>query len=232
MKRPYIIIIFMLTLIANSCHKLGGECGADIKLGEVQLNEDSKNFIPYSGNEELIFIDHLGIKHKLKSLNGRKLVNSRSITRSLCLNELFDSQYEYYKSQSEEIAFTDSYGNQIFHINLSTDILNDENTNENTIYDLISVNLGVYNSNSNIEQLGGELRIITREIQGQLDQNQMQNTQIRANSIFIGDTILYNRNFENIYKAKTYENSKNLYYNKSKGLIAFGSIDKFWVLDN
>jgi hypothetical protein len=231
MKKKYVITIFILTLIVNSCDKLG-ECGADIKLGEVKLNDDSKNFIPYTGNEELIFIDHLDIKHRLKSLNGRKLVDSRSITKSLCLNGLFDSQYEYYKSQSEEIVFTDSYGNQIFWINLSTDVLNDENTNENNIYDLISVNLGVYNSNSNTEQLGGELRIITREIQGQLNQNQMQDSQVRANTIFIGDTILYNRNFENIYKAKTYESSKNMYYNKSKGLIAFGSINEFWVLDN
>jgi hypothetical protein len=224
-----IIVIAILGILVTSCDKIG-ECGSDIKLGNIQLIEESRQFIPYVGNEELVFSNNQGIEHRLKSIEGRKLMDSRSITRTICSNDMFDTQHEYYKSQMEEIAFTDSNGNQIFWIRLLTFIANDENTNENTIFDLLSVNIGIYNSDSGIEAFGGELKIITREIQNQLNLDQID--ELRINSRYIGDTILYNRNFQDVYKAKAYENSKHIYYNKSKGLIALGTTDEFWVLTN
>ncbi len=224
----YIYIIASLLLV-SSCTRIG-ECGADIKLGDIPLNEDSRQFIPYTGNEELTFTNNQGVEHILKSIEGRRLIDSRSITRTICNNDMFDTQKEYYKSQMEEIVFTDSNGNQIFWIRLLTRIINDENTNENTIFDLLSVNIGIYNSDSGIEAFGGELKIVTREIQNQLNTNQMD--ELRIESRYIGDTILYNRSFQNVYKAKAYENSKSIYYNKSKGLIALGTTNEFWVLVN
>lgn len=222
----FIPVIAIAIFLGESC----GKCGKSIKLGDLPLAASSREFIPYNGNEELIFMDNLGVEHKLHSVKGKELTNTRSNGKALCLNGALDYQYEYYDSQMEEIAYEDLNNKTIFWIQLSTIVLNDEVTDENTIFDYLNVNVGIYNSNYGISPFTGSLNIITREIQNQLTPEQKELFEI--NNRYIGDTILYNRNFQNVYTSKVEDSSKNIYYNKSKGLIALGTTDEFWVLSN
>ena len=215
------IIIFFYTLFFVTCQI--GECGSDIRLGEYQLSEESRQYIPYTGNEILIFIDEQDVEHKLSSPKGKILTETRSIAGTPCNNGLFDTQYEYYDSQREQIVFIDLFGNQIFYLDLLTHIENDENTDSSVIYDFLLVDSG-FNGNFN-----GQIRIVTKERDNQLTSIQRDEMNL---SDFIGDTILYNREFRNVYKGKVDEN-RSIYYNKEKGVVAFEvSIDEYWVLRN
>ena len=222
----FIPVIVIVMFLGESC----GKCGKSIKLGDMPLAASSREFVPYNGNEELIFKDNLGVEHKLHSVKGKELTNTRSNGKALCLNGTLDHQYEYYDSQIEEIAFEDINNKTIFWIRLSTMVLNDEVTDENTIFDYITVNGGIYDSNYEISPFGGRLNIVTREIQNQLTPEQEQ--MFEVNNRYIGDTTLYNKSFQNVYTSKIEDGSKNIYYNKSKGLIALGATDEFWVLSN
>jgi uncharacterized protein YrzB (UPF0473 family) len=217
----YYLITFLSVCVFTACQL--GECGSDIRLGEYQLAEESKQYIPYIGNEILVFIDEKGVEHKLSSTKGLVLTETRSIARTICDNGLLDNQQEYYDSQREEIVFIDSLGNQIFFFDLLTYIENDENKNSYVIYDFLLVDSGI-NGNFN-----GQIRIVTKERDNQLTSTQRNELNL---SEFIGDTILYDMEFSNVYKGKVSEN-RNIYYNKEKGVVAFEiSIDQYWVLIN
>ncbi len=222
----FIPVIVIAMFLGESC----GKCDADIKLGDIPLTSSSREFIPYNGNEELIFMDNLGVEHKLHTVDGKKLMSNRSVGKALCLNGALDHQYEYYDSQMEEIAFEDINNKTIFWIRLSTIVLNDEVTDENTIFDYLTINVGIYNSNYEISPFTGRLNIVTREIQNQLTPEQEQ--MFEVNNRYIEDTTLYNKSFQNVYTSKIEDGSKNIYYNKSKGLIALGATNEFWVLSN
>lgn len=216
-----IIIVLFSILSLTSCRIR--ECGFDIKLGEYKLSNESRQFIPYTGNEILTFIDEQGVEHILNSPEGKVLTETRSIARTICNNGLFDTQHEYYNSQREQIVFNDSFGNQIFYLDLLTHIINEENTNINVIYDFLLVDSG-FDGNFN-----GQIRIVTKERENQLTSLQRENLFL---SEFIGDTILYDREFRNVYKGNVSEN-RNIYYNKEKGVVAFEvSNNDFWVLTN
>ena len=213
------LIIFLSVFVFTTCRV--SECGSDIRLGEYQLAEESKQYIPYIGNEILLFVDEKGVEHKLYSTKGLVLTETRSIARATCNNGFLDTQYEYYDSQREEIVFIDSFGNQIFFLDLLTHIENDENTDSYVIYDFLLIDSGI-NGNFN-----GQIRIVTKERNNQLTSIQRNELNL---SEFIGDTILYGREFRNVYKGKVSEN-RNIYYSKEKGVVAFEtSIDEHWVL--
>jgi hypothetical protein len=215
------LIIFLSVCVFTTCRV--SECGSDIRLGGYQLADESKQYIPYIGNEILVFIDEKGVEHTLHSTKGLELTETRSIARATCNNGFLDTQYEYYDSQREDIVFIDSFGNQIFFVDLLTHIENDKNTDLCVIYDFLLVDSGI-NGDFN-----GQIRIVTKERNNQL--NSIQRDKLNL-SEFIGDTILYDREFRNVYKGKVSEN-RNIYYNKEKGVIAFEiSIDKHWVLIN
>ena len=213
-----IIIFFLSVFTIYSC-----KCDADIKIGEFKLTEKSKQFIPYSGDEILIFEDNLGMEHILKSIQGKELRKSRLSIRTPCSNTVLDYQEVYYDTQNEQIVFYENE-KQAFNLTLTTSFEDNENGDSIAIYDNLIVD-GVINGN-----FVGQIKIITEERQNYV--SPFHRNEFFKQSEFIGDTILFSREFKNVYK-ESFDINQGVYYNKEKGVIAYEfSEDEFWVLKN
>ncbi|MEM1323697.1 MAG: hypothetical protein AAGG75_25780 [Bacteroidota bacterium] len=123
--------VLFVILFFYSC----GKCDKDIKIGEFNLSEPSRQFIPYSGTEVLVFEDNNGVQHQLTSLDGREIQNLRMNVRTLCDEGTFDKQEQYYDIQIEQVTFFDSSGTQIFYVNLVTQFEDADDLDSIAVYD-------------------------------------------------------------------------------------------------
>lgn len=217
-----IIIILIHAFLLSSCFR--GECGSHVRLGEIKLSNESRKYIPYNGNETLIFVDEHGVNHKLKSEKEKELSEIQSVARELCSNGFLDHQYEYYDTQTEEIVFQDSLGKQIFYARLSTIVEPNDDSEKNAIIDYLTIPSGIYGMNT------GVINIVTLERKNEITPYQQK---ILNLSESIGDTTFFNREFKDVYKGKGKNEDNFIYYNKELGVIAFSiTKDKYWVLKN
>lgn len=214
------VILLLSVLFYFSC----GKCGENKRLGAYNLAESSRQHIPYSGSETLIFEDNEGIRYRLTSNDGRILLDSRLIVRELCEEGMFDQQYEYYDSQREQIAYFDSIGNQIFYMDLFTHFEDAADLDSIAIFDYLLVNTALKGS------FNGQIDIVATERQNQVS-DRFKN-EVLNHSTFLGDTTLYGEPFTNVYVGTSGED-KSIYYNKTRGVLAFRiSEEEYWVLKN
>ena len=191
-------------------------------MGEFNLTEASKNFIPYTGVETLTFLDNNGIEHTLTSQAGRKLEPTRMIVRTICEEGFLDRTEMFFNIEREQTAYFDSTGQQVFYTDLLTTFEDNSNVDSIAIYDYLYVS-GVLAGNSL-----GEIRIITDQRQNQVSET--HRIDFFDHSRLIGDTTLYEQAFSEVFVDIT-GNGKGIYYNKEKGVVAFKlSEDEFWVL--
>lgn len=214
-----IIAIFLSIIIFQSCCN----CGPDILLGEFDLAEESVRFVPYTGNEILVFTDNEGKEHKLYSPNGKKIMQTTLKVKTTCDEGLINKQHLYYRIQREQVAFYDETNKQVFYTDLTTFSEDNQNSDSIAIYDLLQVDSGIDGD------FNGQIKIITKERQNHVSSYHKDTWHC---SEFLGDTILYGREFKNVYKGNVNLN-RNIYYNGEKGVIAFEISDTtHWVLKN
>ena len=208
MKRNlfFLPLVFLLT----AC-----ECGPSISLGSFFLAEESKAFVPYTGNETLIFEDQDGGIHRLTAPNGKEIFSSNLTIRELCLNGIFDVQTEYFESDREQVAFYDSLNNFIFYTDLIVRAQPIDTMGTVAIYDYLAVD-----GNLNSASLR-TLEIVTLE---------RENTSTQTSSQMIGDTVLYGQNFEQVYQSNP-GGEASFFYNVAEGVVAL-KVDEenYWVL--
>ena len=218
------VIIACLAILMYSCDD--DECGKDINLGELELAETTREFVPYSGEEVLIFEDNRGNKHILKSKEGRQSFDTRLVLSTLCRGNVdiltFDDQEEYYQTQNEQVVFYDQLGNQIFYIDLLTLFEEANQSDSVAIYDLLSVHPSID------EHTFGSLNIITSERQNEVSSSFEE--VVLNNSMFIGDTVLFGREFKEVYRSSSLK-GRSTFYNRINGVIAFKfNENEYWVL--
>lgn len=210
--------IFLSMLLLYSC----GKCDKDVLLGEIQLAEASRQSIPYSGTEVLVFEDNHGVQHRLTSMKGRELLQSKMIVRTPCDEGFFDKQHLYYDTQREQIAFFDSSGIQIFYIDLVTQFEDAADLDDIAVYDFLLVDSSLKGN------FNGRIEIITSERQNRV--SDFHKNQFWNQSVALGDTTLFGRKFEDVYIGTSGDN-RSIFYNKKKGILAFVlDENEFWVL--
>ena len=202
------------------------QCGDDINLGKIDLDNVTRNFVPYSGNEVLTFEDQDGVQHKLTSQEGRQLFDTRLVLNTLCRGSVeklnFDDQEEYYQTQREEIVFFDQTGNQVFYIDLFTLFEEADQPDDVAIYDQLSVHPSVRGFTFS------DLNIVTKVRQNELSSSFEE--VVLNGSTFIGDTVLFGREFKSVYRSAT-QDGQSTYYNQTEGVVAFDfGGDEYWVL--
>lgn len=219
-----LMLIYILFLINfYSCNR----CEPDINLGKLDLAEESKLFIPYNGNETLVFEDNNGDRHQLTSMKGLELLSTETIVRTICYHDFLDQQNLFYETQREQIAFFDANDKQIFDVDLLTyaEIYSDNDSIDIDfipIYDFLLVSPMINGIFS------GDIRIITKERKNHVSAYLKE--EFWPLSRYIGDTIIYEREFKNVYKSSM-DSVRQVFYNKEKGLIAIGlSKNEYWVL--
>ena len=208
MKKDIFLLPF--TLLLTAC-----ECGPSISLGSFFLAEESKAFVPYTGNETLVFEDQDGGIHRLTAPKGREVFSSNLTVRELCQNGLFDVQTEYFESDREQVAFYDSLNNFIFYTELIVRSETIDTMGTIAIYDYLAVD-GNLNGTS-----FRAVEIVTQE---------RENTSTQISSQMIGDTVLYGQNFEQVYQSNP-GGEASCFYNVAEGVVAL-KVDEenFWVL--
>ncbi|MEO1414176.1 MAG: hypothetical protein AAFW00_02815 [Bacteroidota bacterium] len=204
------LFFFPFIFLLTAC-----ECGPSISLGSFFLAEESKAFVPYTGNETLIFEDQNGAIHRLTAPKGREVFSSNLTIRELCQNGLFDVQTEYFESDREQVAFYDSLNNFIFYTDLIVRAQLIDTMGTVAIYDYLAVD-----GNLNSASLR-TLEIVTLE---------RENTSTQVSSQMIGDTVLYGQSFEQVYQSNP-TGAATFYYNITKGVVAL-KVDEsnYWVL--
>jgi hypothetical protein len=217
------IAIACITLLMYSCSD--DECGEDINLGTLELAESTTSFLPYSGDEILVFEDNAGTRHSLTSKEGLQLSDTRLVVNTLCSGNFdklnFDDQEEFYQTQNQQVVFYDESDNQIFYIDINT-LFETNQSASVAIYDLLTVHPSVNGATF------GNLNIITSERQHEISPSFKE--VVLNDSRFIGDTLLYGKAFGEVYKSATYE-GRFILYNRTEGVIAIiFNDDEYWVL--
>lgn len=219
-----IVILTCLTVFLYSCDD--NDCGEDINLGSLKLTETTQQFMPYAGDEVLTFEDNEGVQHILKSKEGRKTFDTRLVVSTLCRGDValldFDDQEQYYQSQSEEIVFYDQSGDQVFYINSATSFEEASQLDSIAIYDQLAVYSSIGNS------LFGDISIITSERQNTVSSSWSET--VLNDTRFIGDTVLFGREFTQVYQSSPFE-GRYAYYNPLNGIVAYEFNEgEYWVL--
>ena len=211
------IILILSIVFLYSC-----KCEPSLKLGEFNLTVASMQFVPYTGNEILVFEDNDGFEHKLKSKVGRELKDLVMRVRTICDDGTFDKQFQYYEIQRYQIAYFDSLDKQIFYTDLTTHFEDADDLDSIAIYDFLRVS-SVIDGSPN-----GEIEILTDERQNHL--SVFYRNEMLRESDFLGDTIIYGKEFKDVFKSTTSQ-GKSIFYSKEKGVVAFKMTEeKYWVL--
>ena len=189
-----IIFIFSLAglLIFINC---SNECPDSNKdLGYISIQPDSFDFFPYSGKEVLIFEDSVGNTKVFQPDENNQSLDGRITVELTCTNNLFNNTSVFYSYQGQETSFQS--GNDFFYLNLSIGSFAEGGTvtYDTILYDYFIIS-GYINNNAQIKDLG----IIVNE-RGNAQRIPTEHREIVEQFEFITDTVILNRNFENVYK--------------------------------
>ena len=219
----FLTLSMLVVLLLDTCNK----CGPDVYLGVFPLADNSRQFIPYADDDVLVFVNQDGQTHTLKSSDGHEVTMGNILTVSTsCFDDDDDvaGQSEYYDTQRERITFEDEDGEPAFTCTLIVDHIGSIAGSATEIFDRLVVNPELFNNTY------GAVMVITEEREGELPEDYLD--YIRTRTTFVGDTLLYGRDFTEVYKSE-HESGRAFYYNQYKGALAFTiDEDTFWVLDN
>jgi len=88
----------------------GDLCPPDEKVGEIDLHEDTKAWMPYDGTETLIFSDQNGNELSVSAINGKEESIDRACTKQICTEpDDFDpnTTCEFYDAEAIRFTFGD-----------------------------------------------------------------------------------------------------------------------------
>ncbi len=216
----YLLLIITVILLTFYSCQIG--CGDDILIATLKISPVSQSFIPYSGDEILTFKDHDGKKFRLTSERGITTNTFLLIENQICEGlDGLDWQNEYYDHEYQQIVFTDDLGNKI-SLGLSIDYVYRTRLDALIIYERLLIDADINRLSST-----AQLLLCTNELQGNIPDNykNFYATQTR----FIGDTILHDNAYQDIYEG-SFTDSR-IYFSKNKGVILISRDDKFWILE-
>ena len=216
MKYLIIIAIFIAIVFSFvSCHTT---CPPDEKIGDISLDPESLTYIPYTGEEKLIFKNSAG-EEAVFTTSGFSKEKNRVSVHKLCTEVKFDgkSTYQYYEGGGKSIVFF-SDKNYALNIGIYTDIIRPE---QELFYDKMMVSL-------NKEGSIGTFQLVTKiRFSEPYDESEIyiNSPVIEMDSITLGDTTYYD------VLASKPEEFGQIFYTKEKGLIGFNDWSEQYYLD-
>jgi len=199
-------------------------CEPDIELGFFGLMDESHSFFPYSSSEVLRFIDQDSMEHTLRQKFFTDTHEARAVVDLLCSEAIIGGQEEYYRLEKKSITLTDTARGGYIEIILTTGISNLDDIDSSVVYDYLSMNCGT----GPVSRISN--RIIT-SIHEDFNNGQSPNEYLNIAS-FIGDTIINNTLYKDVYRG-VHNGRGKTYYNKANGiLLIYISEDDFLVLQS
>jgi len=207
MNKIKIFSILSLLLLTTSCF----HCPDDEKIGELELTSKSKSFIPYQGDQTLIFISETGEELSFKSHDGgiREENNKISIYKK-CTEFKYDgdSTYQYFDSESIFAVYFSEDGTLVINIGLYTNILRPETE---TFYDKLVVDV-------TREGTIGRAEIVTDiRFEGDYEESEFN---IDSPFEYVSSVTLNGVTYTDIYQSELFGDAR-IFYNKTQGLVGF-----------
>ncbi|HIP48385.1 MAG TPA: hypothetical protein EYG92_05405 [Lutibacter sp.] len=206
MKSNFFVGLILLLSITNSCTV---NCPDDVKIGEIDLAEQSLEFFPYEGKPILFFKNELGEELKFTTEGVISEVNRIAIYK-ICTEFKYDGQstYEYYEGKTKAVVFFDTDNHYAINYGLFTNTLRPE---KELFYDKLIVDINAVGSIGR-----GELITAIRfsesydEAEFNLDSPVELITEITLNNI----------TYTQVYQTESYD-GRQAYFTKSQGIVGF-----------
>lgn len=218
-----ILIAFYILIIVSSCldDSLQNDFSCETEgrfLGDFPLTTKTDSLLPYIAGKSLIFVDSLGNEIIFVETEPINETIEEKRVRTVCGSSQLDiHEFDYFIEHQKRARYYCSETTTNIYINAYKSYF--EITDTSFIpYDYFSLSAG-----SNYMQLGymddgSDISIFSPFLTEKLVTEA------------IGDTILLDRSFTNVFRSKFDINP--IYYSKTIGLAAFRSYDNvFWVFD-
>lgn len=211
MKTTLFKIVLSIVIIGILFSYSGCEepCGEHVLIGDLSLSSTSLEFLPYQGDEVLVFKDSLGNEVLFNSASGLQVSTKQLFFETLCFQRLLSSQGTYYNAESRSIQFTNYDSTITFDLSLEFETFSNDFNNPDSLFIYQSLFI------KNISQ--GSLMIMTDQ---EDDFPQSSANQIQENFVLLDSLTLLNATYLNVY-MDAFQDPAVLYYNRKFGIVAF-----------
>jgi hypothetical protein len=219
--------VFVL-LVLNACTKKE-TCPPDVVLGNVSLESNSKDFLPYNHITYLEFVDSAAIDTAIL-FNPAGLVSdlSKAIVGNICLLDAERSDSFYY-AEHKTINFFDIDTSRKFRVigNLTIleDYLSKSSTPDNPVL-FDELKLTVHRSNPSLSGGVATLEFVTND---RGNKSRMSDSLISKISRFslIPQVSVNGSVYNDVYEYRT-NDSAYFYFKPLKGVVAFRDLSNRW----
>ena len=221
MKTTYLFSIFLGVVLFASCGGCGDVCPPDEKVGELDLDQEVLDFIPYDGTERLVFKNQNGDSLLLFSDNGKEVSQDRLCIKEICTEPEIkgETTCEYFESESHRFIFRNDEQDALMDFLVFSELIR-----SNTELFRQSIRLS-WNFKSTLFATGERvLKIIPDTPVGD------DEIDIQVEFEEIGAIELNGKTYSDVFKAD--DLVMDLYFNISEGLVGFETADEVWNLEN
>lgn len=211
----FIAVIFILFSI-NSCTN---NCPDDVKIGTINLAEQSLEFFPYEERPVLFFKDETGEELIFTTVGIFSEVNRIAIYK-ICTEFKYDGQstYEYFEGKTKGVVFFDSQNNYALNYGLFTNTLRPE---KELFYDKLIVDV------TSTGAIGrGELITAVR-FNESYDEAEFN---LDSPVEFIAEKTLNNTTYTEVYQTEVYD-GRQVFFTKTQGIVGFTHNGHIYNLD-
>jgi len=115
MKTNNIFALFLGFILFSGCGGCGDVCPPDEKVGELDLNQEVLDLIPYDGTERLVFKNQNGDSLVLFSENGKEISRDRLCVKEICTEPEIkgETTCEFFESEAHRFIFRNEEQNAL-----------------------------------------------------------------------------------------------------------------------
>ena len=189
-----------------SCTK---NCPNDVKIGEINLAEQSLEFFPYEGNPILFFKNEIDEELKFTTTGVISEINKIAINK-ICTEFKYDGQssYEYFEGKTKGIVFFDTNNHYALNYGLFTNTLRPE---KELFYDKLIVDV---TSTGTIGR--GELITAVR-FNETYDETEFN---LDSPVELIAEKTLNNTTYTGVYQTEEFD-GRQAFFTKTQGIVGF-----------
>jgi len=200
------ISVFLSSLLFFGCPQ---NCPPDEKVGEFDLKAETLSYVPYDGNEKIIFKNSSGDSLIFEAVDGKVITREQLCVKVICTEQKIkgESTCEYIASETHSLLFRDATQSFLLDILIGTDMNASESENFYSFF-----RLG-FSSDNSISTAG---KITEIHFNGTFNNDAtvindflMEKDEITLNGITFNNVLCYE------------ENPVKYFYTKDQGLVGF-----------
>ncbi|MCB0516179.1 MAG: hypothetical protein R2798_01590 [Chitinophagales bacterium] len=217
MSLKNLVEIMLLALVFASCeHKI---CPQDKQVGTVEMQTNAKEFVPYTSNDTLQFLNEQAQLMQLFEIENIHNFHEKLCVKHLCTEPQFDgeSSCEYVAAESKKWVFANASQDVVLDISLFPNIYTSDTIVMYYQFGItLSINEAVGMGNAVADAQNADSLLLV---------SQLPNPLLKVDTV-----VIKNELFQNVLQIQS--PAIKLYYQVEKGLIGFEDGEHQWVLVN